>query len=800
MGKASKKKKKPAASAVTQETLLQNVQVPKANSLLDRQIVRLLSVAALGLLVYVNTLFSPFLFDDLAYIADSQAIRSLRYFISFYDDLSNIIIYVKTRYITHLSFALNYAVNGLAVWGYHSFNIAIHVINALLVYRLVSLTFKTPAMRLPSADNLRRGRQIAFFSAIVFVCHPVQIQAVTYITQRFASLATLFYLLSVTLYIAARVRQEEEISPKGFLPPARALLLYIFALISTVLAMKSKEIAFTLPLVIALYEFMFFSGPLRRRAVTLVPYLLTLPLIPLAMISSTRPAGDLAGEVSEAARSLSSISRTDYLLTQFRVIVTYIRLYLFPVNQNLDYDYPVYHTLLSLPVFLSFLLLTTVLGLGIYIFLRYGKEAPLSRLIAFGIFWFFITLSVESSIIPITDIIFEHRAYLPSAGLFITVAAALIAAKDRMVDTAPQFVKAVIPMFALFILFLSVAAFMRNTVWRNDLALWSDVVAKSPLKERGHNNLGVAYFNRGMINEAIEQYRTALRLDPKSVNAYHNFGNALYKKGMLDEAVEKYETALQLDPKSVNAHNNLGVIYFDRGMFDQAEEHYRTALEINPFTANANSNLGNVYLKKGMVDQAIEQYQIALQINPGNINAHTNLGVAYAARGMTDQAIEQYRTAVQMDPNNIDARNNLGMLYYDRGMADQAIEQYRTALLADPKKASVLNNYGNALTKKGQTEQAIEQYGKALASDPGSADTYNNLGLAYFKMGKVDQAIEQYRAALRINPKHADAHFNLSAALDKMGLKAEAEKETTSALQSLPDLQQALKMLESSAK
>ncbi|MEE9613971.1 MAG: hypothetical protein V3W31_03325, partial [Thermodesulfobacteriota bacterium] len=218
-------------------------------------------------LVYSNALSGPFLVDDHIYILKNPEVRSLGNFL----DISG------TRYVAFLSFALNYAVGGYSPVGYHLVNVVIHVINGLLVWWLALLTFRSPALS-GAGEDTRLSYFIALGAALIFISHPVQTQAVTYITQRFASLATLFYLLSLALYVKWRLSPELK---------SRSVF-YILSLVSAVLAMKTKEIAFTLPLVIVLYEFTFFGlsfNGLRARArfLPLVPFLLTMAIIPLSI-------------------------------------------------------------------------------------------------------------------------------------------------------------------------------------------------------------------------------------------------------------------------------------------------------------------------------------------------------------------------------------------------------------------------------------------------------------------------------------------------------------------------------------
>jgi hypothetical protein len=548
----------------------------------NKPVFHLAVIALLGLIVYSNTFNVSFLLDDHRNIVDNHMIRDLSYYIdpAGADRFTGATEYpmFKSRYVGSLTFALNYGAHGLDVRGYHAVNLAIHIANALLLYWLVLLTFRTPFMK----DSRFRDYSgyIALFSALLFVAHPVQTQAVTYIIQRFASLATLLYLLAIALYVKCRLCGALN---------SKSAVLYALALISAVLAMKTKETAFTLPVMVALYEFLFFGGSPKKRFLYLLPLLLTMLIIPFTLLGADRPFGELIGGVGEATRLRAEVSRADYLFTQFRVIATYIRLMFIPVNQNLDYHYPVFHSLLNPQVFLSFVFLISIFGVGIYLAYSSRRRDAALRLTAFGIFWFFITLSVESSVIPIRDVIFEHRLYLPGAAFFPAFVVGTFYATEKLGVKKIFAVTAAI-CIAVAISF-SVAAYSRNAVWKSELSLWTDVVNKSPKKARPHTNIGNAYLAKGMAGKAIEHYQIALKLpeditDPVGDYNYskihYNLGKAYASKRLTDIALRHYRTAITLDPMSYRPHFAIGVIYLERGFIYEARAEFETAQRLNP--------------------------------------------------------------------------------------------------------------------------------------------------------------------------------------------------------------------------
>ncbi|MBI4690441.1 MAG: tetratricopeptide repeat protein [Nitrospirae bacterium] len=614
--------------------------------LFHKPVLHILVIAVVGFLAYSNTFNVPFEFDDRFLIVGNPIIQNFNYFIEpskakVWGDF-----YYKTfisRYIGFLTFSFDYAIHRLDVVGYHIFNLTVHVLNAILIYFLVTLTFRTPYFRMQDTrytiqdkENHKSGIMnrescimhqdrihpftgssslIAIFSALLFATNPLQTQAVTYIWQRITSLATLFYLLSLVMYIKFRIHDTKKMHDAGYtihdkekhtscimnrescIVSQASCIMYLASLFSAVLAMKTKEIAFTLPIIIALYEFTFFEGKTKKRLLLLIPFSLTMLIIPLTLIEN-KSISDIITDMHKAAGT-AAIPIGDYLLTEFRVMVTYLRLFFLPINENLDYDYPVYHSCFNRDIFLSSIFLLAIFSLGIYLFFRRGLPRSF-RLSAFGIFWFFITSSVEAIFIPISpdlvsmsgipaiDVIFDHRMYLPSIGIVIafstvlfhvfqnrgkaevrsaagrirphTAELALPGRRERLAEesgspeatdefrvkqsagTAKRmdgrfFLTAGPCLLTSIIIAFSIATYQRNTLWKNEVNLWEDVVKKSPNKARGHNNLGADYKIKGQYDKAIKHFQIAVRLRPDYTGAYINLIDTYRDQGKIDEAI-----------------------------------------------------------------------------------------------------------------------------------------------------------------------------------------------------------------------------------------------------------------------
>lgn len=669
-------------------------------------LIHIMLILLLGFIAYSNTFHVPFQFDDEPVIVENPIVRNLHYFVepSKAQQFTGLFEYpsFKKRYIGYLTFALNYKLHGLSLTGYHIVNLFIHICNSLLLYLLVILTFRTPAL---STSHLQdHAYSVAAFTALLFVCHPMQTQAVTYIWQRVTSLASLFSVLSLVAYVQWRhstsLMSSSTVAPRGS-AGMKALPWYGLSLLSSVLAMKTKETAFMLPVTITLYEFLFFKkGGIKRRMFCLFPLLLTMLIIPLTLLDIGWPPGEFFDHVGEEIRGSTSLSRWHYLLAEFRVMVTYIRLIFLPVNQNLDYDYPRYFSLFETPVLMSLLFLVSLAGIGVFVLYRYRHTASHSRLISFGIFWFFIHLSLESSIIPLNNVIFEHRMYLPSAGIFLLISSGAFMAARAMKDRWKGAERTVFRALAVIVAVLTVLTFMRNSVWMDEVTLWLDVVSKSPNKPRGHNNLGNAYRKKNMLVKAEQHFMTALKIEPDHYLALNNLGHVLYLKGNIDGAITYYQRAIALKPGNAKVHNNLGKAYGARGELDKAIEHLQRAIEMKPAYPEPHYNLGLSYLKKGFFGLAVKQFLHALQLNPDYTEAHNNLGIIYLQNDAYDTAVKYFTNALKIRPAYPEGHHNLGLTLFLNGDIDGAIVHLRKAIELDPEYARAHMNLGNAYLKK----------------------------------------------------------------------------------------------------
>ena len=631
----------------------------------DSKLIHFAIIVVLGVLIYVNTLDVPFYLDDYRELAASPLIKSFSYL--FRHIAAGGIGGLISRNFGYLTFAFNYQIGDLNVVGYHLVNIAIHLMAALALYSFVCLTLRTPFF----SDNQgyetveNRVGYIALATALLFVAHPLQTQAVTYIVQRFASLAALLYLASMNCYVRARLNMNKPEKP---LPLICAW--FVAAIVAALLAFMSKQNTVTLPLMIILYEFMFFTKDLKKKAAVLcICCAVAVAGMAILFVAAGKPAGELLAGLDRATTAEPGFSRLDYLATQLRVLVTYLRLLIFPVGQQLDYYFPLYTSFLNRDVLMSAILLSALFAGALYCMVlsrrkecRYGDASPLFRLTAFGIFWFFVALSVESSIIPITDVIVEHRMYLPSAGIFMAVTAcvSLFGGTGRLGAGWPR--TSVLAGTALVVLILGVMAVARNQVWRDDVGFWEDNASRSPLNARVLNNLAQAKLARRDLRGAEQAFLKALALNAYEAETLVNLGQLYFKWNRLDEAQEQYRRALSVNPDMAQAHMGLGSVYARQLRTDNALQEFSRALELDPDLADAYNDIGLMYVRQRKIKEAVESYNNAIEHNPDSSAAYVNRGLVFLGIGRRSEAITDFRRALAIDPGNATATAQLRWL------------------------------------------------------------------------------------------------------------------------------------------
>ena len=572
----------------------------------------LVTVPLLLLLIvfsYANTLYSPFVLDDMHSFVEEPNV----YVHDFsYDSLSKLsnTFFGKARLIPLITFSLNHYMAKGQMPIYHITNIAIHLLVTLTVYFFITILLKTPV-----GVSALRGIPAAwfsFFAAALWALNPVQTNAVTYIVQRMTSLSALFYLATLAFYVQGRLAVTR--THRG--------LFYVFSAGMAGCAFLSKENSYMLPAAILLVEWMFISPGIVVKILRgmkwyhwLAIFILAVAVLPLAEPRWTSILN---------TGNVRPFTWDERLLTQSRVVVYYITLLLLPLpgRMNFDYDFPLSFSIFSPPTTLVAIIL---LG-SVFIWSFYRrKQYPL---IAFGIFWYFLNLVIESSVIPL-ELVFEHRLYLPSVGFYI----ACLAMLDRAVayfktkHSSREVELVFVLLMIIVVSFYSIATSVRNNVWRDSYALYSDSVKKSPDKPRTHLNLGVAMGRDvNLERESIAVFEKVIALGkPKKeryIQAANNIVVAYANLEEYEEAIARGEKYIEEAPDYVRGQhfpklmNSLAYAYNKTGQYSKAMQALASGITIAQ--RRLNSYLVNAMVTTLTVAYDDEEYRDKLELTEEN--------------------------------------------------------------------------------------------------------------------------------------------------------------------------------------
>jgi len=560
---------------------------------------RFLIVAA-AILVYLTSFRGVFLFDDEDAIVNNPNIRSLWPL----QDAASARPQspVAGRPVAALSLALNYALGGLDPWGYHFFNLVVHLLAGLALFGIIRGTLTGPRLE---ARYGAAASPIAAAVVLLWLIHPLQTESVTYVTQRTESLMGLFYLL--TLYCALRGRN----SP-------RPMVWHAAAVVACALGMASKEVMVTAPLLVLLHDAVFGAGAIRR-SLRSRPWLyggLAATWIILVVLAA-------AGPRSASIGFAHGVPVLQYVMNQCVAVIGYLRLAFWPHPLVLDYGVPQTLAVGQVAPYaagVAMLLCGTIVAL-----IRRPQLGYLGL-------WFFAILAPTSSIVPIaTEVAAERRMYLPLAAvitLTVLIGRRLLALLPapasslwgRRAVAAALVLAAALP--------LGYTASRRNLAYANAEAMWRDVVAHRPRNARAHCGLAAALAARGERDEALVHYQTALQIDPHDPITHNNIGGVLANMGRYDEAVAHFDEAVRLNPRFAIAQTSLGNALRLKGDLEGAVAAHRKAIDMDPDHADAWYNLGLDLDAQGDKAAASDAFVQALRLNPSHKGAQAAVHAA----------------------------------------------------------------------------------------------------------------------------------------------------------------------------
>ncbi len=623
-----------------------------------------LIIIFISILLYLNTLPNTFVYDDAYVITENYFIKSwgnlpklfTRDYLPFSGELSY-------RPIVTLTYFIDYAIWRLNPLGYHLTNVILHTVNVFLLYLFMKI--------------ISRNSTPSILATLLFLSHPLLTETVNAVCYREDLLASIFFLLTFIYFIKIRISFSESGSLTQQMR-TRFVPFYITSCSSYCLALFSKEMAITLPILLVLFELLY-PRQGEFKASSVIPRLTKVRRWLLFYSGYILVTGFYLFIRFVAFKNTFKIIDVypTNIFTMTKVVASYLKLLFIPVNLNADYYIPDIRGMS-----LSFILSSLFIISALVIIARLYK---VNRLLFFFCLWFFISLLPVLGIIPIGNIMAERYLYLPIAG-FCGIASSIV--------TNAVFRKKGVIIIGILLLSLQIGVIWRNGVWQNDTTLWFSTYQREPNSARACSNLGNTYFKNKQYEAAIRMYKKSLSLPYSYPFIHFNLGATYEKVGLADKAIEEYKASISRNNDNTLAFNNLGTVYDKQGLYDLAVEAYNNALTNNPYFPLTHNNLGNTYEHMGNPEKAMTEYTAALKIDNNYADAHNNLGAMYLKKGILDKAIDELKKATQLKPEHLDAHYNLGIAYAMKGLYADAMDEMNLAIKYNAKDYAAYRDLG----------------------------------------------------------------------------------------------------------
>ncbi len=458
--------------------------------------------------------------------------------------------------LTWLSLMSDYQLYGLNAGGYHVTNVILHLLSTLLLFWLF--------------QRMTGAIWKSAFVAALFALHPLHVESVVWITKRKDVLSAFFWMLTLCLYV--------------YYTEKPVIKRYLLVLSSFVLALMSKPMVVTLPVIMILLDY----WPLNRFELKKDhPVLWQMKeKLPFFLLSAVFSIIAIYAQYKPSVRRFS-FPLTSRLANASVSFMTYLTETFWPHNLAVFYPFPE-----QIPMWqvLGSALMILIISIAVIIAV---KRLPY---LIVGWLWYAITIMPVIGIIQINPrAMSDNYTYIPLTGLFIMIAWGV-----------PDFLKGwthrkeiLLTLSACSILFLSIISWTQVGYWQNNITLYDHTLTVTDNNWLIYNNRGFAYNNLGNHKQAIKDYDRAIEIIPDYAMAYNNRGNAYNVLGNYRQSIEDYNKAIEINPSYADAYNNRGVAYISLGNYRQAIDDFGRVIEINPGYAGTYSNRGLIYIKQG---------------------------------------------------------------------------------------------------------------------------------------------------------------------------------------------------------
>ncbi|HZW61882.1 MAG TPA: tetratricopeptide repeat protein [Candidatus Babeliales bacterium] len=702
-----------------------------------------LLIAACTFIIYFPSLHYDFQFDDIANIPQQFNIRH-----NTFSDL----FFHNTRWISYWLNALYYKIGRFDPFAYRVGNVVLHITNATLIFFIL----------LYGLSHLKRlsffktnAFAIALLTSLLFALHPVQTQTVSYVIQgQLEGLATLFILsMCVCLLMLARAK---TLLPKIGLTFSLCIL--------AALSCGTKEIAIIAPILLIVFDWFFLT---QGDAQALKSRLLLHSAITLIMVSIylwlLKPAffAEIFGFQKIAVNNIGNIITHDpkttitpyvFFISQFKVILHYLWIFIWPLGISVEYDWLVAKNLFAFDCIAPLLILLAIGALLLYLL-----KKDWANIAVFPLFWFFLCILPRASIIPSTELLADYKTYTASFGWLLLLAAAIIKlsllAYQRL--NLAQFFLITHRQGTIVALLLALPlgwfTIERNKVWHSGLAFWGNILQNAPGKARAYNNYGAALSQHQKFKEAIPYFQKAIDLDPNYPDPYNNIAIAYGVIGSSDHALQALKTCIKINPYYPEGYNNLALFLICNKEYTQAEHALHKALKLRPYYGKAYINLGRIYLEQNKIEKAWVYFKKAcMQADLDTEDGFSLYAKTSLALNKFDDAISGFKKTLEFNPKNPDTLFNLGNAYYLHGQQDAAIVIYKQLVIIEPHQMRGWFNLAEAYFSRKETTKALDCFLKAASQKKDLPQLYLRIARCYEQLNQPLQARKELIDLLKL--------------------------------------------------
>lgn len=687
-------------------------------------------------MVYYPALWYMFMFDDLPTIVNYPHIR----YIDFHGQF-----FANPRWISRLLNQITYHFWGPNPFAFRIVNVFMHLAIGVMIFALIYCLF----------SNLKKNQflkehslSLASITSLLFLLHPVQTQTVTYITQMRLEGLVVFLAMGVLLFFTYATRTTNK-NHKYF--------LHGLSLVLTAFAAGTKEVIVVLPALIVLVDWFFiaegdwksFKSRLWIHAlhwVVLYGVMLKYGLLAPNYVKAitTNPVHNNRGNILTNSAT-EDITWYPFAISQFKVLLHYLVIFLCPIGLSFDYDVKLSNHLYNLDVVIPFLILGALVAAAVWLY-HTGKNT----VFAFCLAWFFVTMLPRASIFLSTELICDYKTYPAAFGMMLLVAFILVRVAVMVLNQLRDMAKernrgiAILTSTTVLCLALACASGVRNQIWRSELDFWGDSIKHAP-KARGYNNYAIALWELGRSEEAMSYFRQAIEKDDWYAEPHVNLATIYQIKKDHDKAFDHYRRALEIGEAHPELFNNLGMLHFENQAWDAAESCLKQAIELRPDYSRSHYFLGKIYQINNRSEEAFHCYENALKGDYQDAELYYLHGSVCVELGLFERGIPSFE---KIGPDYQDSAYQLACCYYAMPQYAKAAHYFSLAHKKDPGNQVCMYNCAQSFLNVRKYEQALELYEKIKDDVQNFPYAQLHRVKCLYELGKQADAKKSLRALL----------------------------------------------------